>query len=526
MIFAPLSTAQATGAILAHSRLVAGRRWPKGRVLTPDDIAAATAAGISELVVARLDPGDVPEDPAAARLAAALAGPGTTALPAAHGRANLAAGIAGILHLDAAMVAAINALDEALTLATLPPNARVAPGDIVATIKVIRYAVAPGPLAAAVTAARPLAVTGFRPLTVALLATTLPSLAEKVIVRTAEVTRRRVECLGATLVDLPPCPHDPAALTARLAALPACDLLLIAGASATVDRGDVIPAAVVAAGGSVERLGMPVDPGNLLCLASLAGRPVIGLPGCARSPRRNGFDLVLEHLVAGRPLTASDIAGLGAGGLLPETERPQPRAPRAAAAIAADKVGAVILAAGRSTRMGAEHKLLALWHGKPLVAHVADAVAAAGLPPPVIVLGARAAEVRAALGDRPAHFVTAADHAQGLSRSLAAGLAAAPADWSAALVCLADMPRLEPQTLAALAAAPGDIAVPTWNGRRGNPVRWPRTHFPRLMALEGDIGGKALLADPATPLTEVAAPSDAILDDIDTPAALAALRAR
>jgi molybdenum cofactor cytidylyltransferase len=213
---------------------------------------------------------------------------------------------------------------------------------------------------------------------------------------------------------------------------------------------------------------------------------------------------------------------MGAGGLLPEAERPQPRA---AQTVLAGPTGAIILAAGRSSRMGGAHKLLELWRGKPLVAHVADAIAAAGLPPPVIVLGARAADVRAALGDRPGHFVIAEDHEDGLAHSLRAGIATAPAAWAGALVCLGDMPRIEPGLLRALAAAPG-VAVPVWDGRRGNPVRWPRALFPRLQALAGDVGGKAILADQAGAVTVIAASSDAIFDDIDTPAALAALRGR
>jgi molybdenum cofactor cytidylyltransferase len=211
---------------------------------------------------------------------------------------------------------------------------------------------------------------------------------------------------------------------------------------------------------------------------------------------------------------------MGAGGLLAEAERPQPRA-----VIAPGPVGAIILAAGRSSRMGQDHKLLADWCGKPLIAHVADSVTAADLPPPIVVLGARGDEVRAALGDRQATFVAAPDYAEGLSRSLRAGIAAVPAEWSAAIICLADMPRITPELLQVIAAAPGDIALPVWAGKRGNPVRFGRQHFPRLMTLEGDVGGKAVLAD-AVLLTEVAAISDAVLDDIDTPEALATLRAR
>jgi molybdenum cofactor cytidylyltransferase len=520
VIFGAVPLTQAEGGTLAHSLLVGTARWPKGRVLTADDIAAAAAAGLVSLTIARLAADDIDEDEAAGHLAAALAGPGIMVLPAAHGRANLAARNGGILGFDPAMVAAVNAVDEALTLATLPPDSRVAAGEIVGTVKVIRYAVSQNLLTEALAAASPITTSSFQPLIIALLSTILNGTTDKALAKATRVTRDRIESLGCSLLDLPPCPHDIASLAARLAALPPHDILLIAGASATVDRGDVIPAAITAAGGHVERLGMPVDPGNLLCLGDLNGRPIIGLPGCARSPKRNGFDLVLERLVAGRRVTSRDIALLGAGGLLPEAERPEPRA-----VAAPGPVGAVILAAGRSSRMGGEHKLLAEWQGKPLVAHVADAVADAGLPPPVVVLGARGDDVRAALGDRPARYVVADDYAEGLSRSLRAGIAAVPADWSAALICLGDMPRIEPALIQALAAAAADVALPVWNGKRGNPIRWGRQHFARLMALEGDVGGKAVLADAVT-LIEVPATSDAVLDDIDTPAALAALRAR
>jgi molybdenum cofactor cytidylyltransferase len=527
MIFGATAIDAAIGGILGHSQQIGGQRWQKGRILDAADIALARAEGLHTLTIARPGPDDVGEDVAARRLGAALTGCNVVALAASHGRVNLAAGSAGLLAFDTAMVARVNTVAEALTLATLPAGARVAAGDIIATIKVIPYAVAAADLAAAIAVAGSIRVQPFGKLAATLIQTRLPGVSAKLLAKTARVTEDRITSLGGTLVERPPCTHSIAALQEALVAAAHAagpgDVLLIAGASATVDRGDVIPAALVAAGGEVERLGMPVDPGNLLCLGRLAGRPVIGLPGCARSPKRNGFDLVLEAIAAGLPVTAASIAAMGAGGLLPEAERPQPRA---AAAGVPRLTGAIVLAAGQSRRMGSEHKLLAEWRGLPLIAHVVDAIAAAGLPPPIVVLGARADAVRAALSGRTAQCVIAADHAQGLAHSLRAGLAAAPGDWDAVLVCLGDMPRVDAALLAALAKADGDVVVPVWNGKRGNPVRWHRRLFPALMALEGDIGGKALLASLPTPPTEVAAPGDGTLEDIDTPAALAALRDR
>ena len=106
------------------------------------------------------------------------------------------------------------------------------------------------------------------------------------------------------------------------------DALIAFGASAITDRRDVIPAAIEAIGGRIERFGMPVDPGNLLLLAERHGMPIIGAPGCARSPKENGFDWVLQRVLAGVPIHDADIRAMGVGGLLMEiASRPQPRAP-------------------------------------------------------------------------------------------------------------------------------------------------------------------------------------------------------
>lgn len=525
LIFGAVATAEAAGAVLAHALLVDGERWPKGRLLSDADVAAAMAAGIGTVVVARIDAGDIAEDIAAATLAAALAGSGVVATAAAHGRTNLIAAEDGLVVFDPASVDRVNAVDEGVTVGTLAAMTRVAAGDVVATVKLIPFAVARSALLAAVAAAAPLAVAAFAPRRFRLLQTRLSATSAKMLARTDVVTRARVDALGGTLdPGWDECGHATEAVAVWLAAQPADAILLVAGASATADRRDVIPAAIVAAGGLVERLGMPVDPGNLLCLGVLGGRAVIGLPGCARSPKRNGFDWVLERLAAGMTVTSGDIAAMGVGGLLPEAERPQPRA---AAAVHASSVGVIVLAAGRSTRMGAANKLIADLDGKQVVAHVVDGIAAAGLPPPVVVVGHMAAEVRAALGDRPATYVIAPDFAEGMSRSLRAGLAAAPPEWSAAIIALGDMPLVDPTTYEALAAAAIDqvpVVVPTWHGKRGNPLVWNRAHWGDLAALNGDGGGKVLLAALSDRLVEVPVDDPGILSDVDTPEALAVLR--
>jgi molybdenum cofactor cytidylyltransferase len=150
-----------------------------------------------------------------------------------------------------------------------------------------------------------------------------------VIDKTIAVLAKRLEPAGAMITQDRRARHDAAALAQELAHLAAGDthLIIVFGATAIADRRDVIPCAIEAAGGQVEHFGMPVDPGNLLLIGSVAGKPVIGAPGCARSPKDNGFDWVLQRVLADVPVTRADIAALGVGGLLMEIHsRPHPRA--------------------------------------------------------------------------------------------------------------------------------------------------------------------------------------------------------
>jgi molybdenum cofactor cytidylyltransferase len=294
----------------------------------------------------------------------------------------------------------------------------------------------------------------------------------------------------------------------------------------------VLPAGIVAAGGEVLHFGMPVDPGNLLLLARLGGRPVLGLPGCCRSPKLNGFDWVLERLAAGIEVKGSDIMRMGVGGLLTEIpSRPQPRERAGEAATAGPtRVAAVVLAAGQSRRMGSENKLLLPIAGKAMVRHVVEAALASRAAPVIVVLGHQQHEVRAALRGLKVRFVTNPDHADGLSTSLKVGLAAVPEEAGGAVVCLGDMPRVSADLIDRLVAAfsPVEgrgIVVPTWDGKRGNPVLWARAFFPEMHGLAGDVGARHLIGQHAGAVVEVDAGDDATLIDIDTPEAMTAFAA-
>jgi molybdenum cofactor cytidylyltransferase len=532
--FGPLPLAEAEGAILAHTlRLPGGPVLKKGRALSADDLAKLAAAGRSEVVAAKLEAGDVHEDAAAAALARALTGPGLRAGEAFTGRCNLFADAHGVLVVDRDGIDRVNAVDESLTVATLEPFAVVQPRELAVTVKIIPFAVRPEALEGGLAAARgaePLVrVAKLRPAGAGLILTQTPGLAASVLERAAESQRTRMARLGGSVREELRCAHDEAAVADAIGALRAsgCDPILILGASAIVDRRDVIPRAIERAGGAVLHLGMPVDPGNLLLLARHGATAVIGLPGCARSLEPSGADRVLARVLAGLPVGGRDLQRMGAGGLLQEARsRPQPREPEAAPA--ALRVGAVLLAAGLSRRMGAANKLLAEVDGAPMVARCADAVLASPARPLVVVTGHEAARVRAALAGRELVFAHNPEAAAGLSASLRAGIAALGDKVDGALVCLGDMPWVRTEHIEALIAAfeasgGRSICVPTFDRKRGNPVLWPARHFAEIAALGGDAGARALLDAHAGEVCYVPVADAGVTLDVDTPEALAAL---
>src|SRR5712691_1121705 len=333
MKFGDTPVAAAAGAILAHSLKLGSAVLKKGRVLSPADMALIAASGQDHIVAARLEPGDIREDEAATRIATAAAGDGIATAPAFTGRANLFAAAKGLLVVDRDRLDRLNSVDEAVTLGTLPPYSVVEPRQMVATVKIIPFAVPESAVEAAARFAagggKLLRVAAFVPRRVALIQTRLPGFKESILDKTSEVTGQRLAALGCSLAAEERCAHAAADLAPRIAAAIAAgaEMVLVHGASAIVDRRDVIPEAVVAAGGRIDHFGMPVDPGNLLLLGHVGAIPVLGLPGCARSPKVNGFDWVLERLVAGVPVGPHEIMRMGAGGLLAEIpSRPLPRA--------------------------------------------------------------------------------------------------------------------------------------------------------------------------------------------------------
>jgi molybdenum cofactor cytidylyltransferase len=534
MKFGAVPVGEAEGGVAVHSIRKSGLVLKKGTVIGKSEIAALKGAGIAEIVVARLEPDDVPEDVAAADVAAAVAGPGVRVDRAFTGRANLFAETAGVLVVDKTAIDCLNLIDESVTLATLPAYKPVVAGEMIATVKIIPFAVA-GPVRdAAVAIARTKAplvrVARYRVRKVGIVSTVLPGLADKVIEKTLRVTAERLAPTGATIVAERRVAHEQGALAKALEEVlrEGAELVIVFGASAIADRRDVIPAAVEAIGGRIEHFGMPVDPGNLLLLADMRGRPVLGAPGCARSPKENGFDWVLMRLLAGLEVPREAVTGLGVGGLLMEIiTRPQPRDEPVAAA---RHIAAVVLGAGRSTRMGGPNKLLAEIGGKALIRIAVEQALASRASPVIVVTGHERERVEASLAGLAVRFVHNPDFADGLGTSVRTGVAAVPADADGAIVCLGDMPQVDAALIDRLVDAfdpeKGALAViPTIDGKRGNPVLWSRRFFPDLMAIEGDVGARNLIARYGEAVVEVPVTGKGALVDVDTPEALVGVKA-
>jgi len=189
------------------------------------------------------------------------------------------------------------------------------------------------------------------------------------------------------------------------------------------------------------------------------------------------------------------------------------------------RVAAVVLAAGRSSRMGGANKLTESVGSVPVLARVVDAALAVGASPVVVVTGHDAPAVERAVAGRPVVVVSNPDWAEGMGTSLAVGIGRVTGAVDAAFVCLGDMPTVSADHLRALLDAfreRSDAAAwaPFHAGRRGNPVLWSARCFARLREVRGDRGGKALLDGLGSEVVEVPVADAGVLLDVDTPDAL------
>jgi molybdenum cofactor cytidylyltransferase len=332
----PLETA--AGTILAHKLFAPDghKLFNKGHKLTDTDLEMLRACGIDSVVVAALAPTDLGENEAARRVGMALLGgaslKGVRVTVPGVGRANLIAEVSGPLRINVPALERLNNIDEGITIATLREHTLVRTGQLLALVKIIPFGVATARVedveAIAGEEAPVLTVRQIRTHSVALIVTGHESERTELLADFTDPVRQRVERLGSTLDSVTYTDHEEDAIAEAIRQQYAAGrgLILLAGISATIDHDDVIPAGLRAGGGSVAHFGVPVDPGSLLMLGYIEQTPVIGAPGCIKSPKTNVIDLILPRLLAGERLTRADLVAMGHGGLLEDiAERPMPR---------------------------------------------------------------------------------------------------------------------------------------------------------------------------------------------------------
>ena len=552
MKFGALELDKCLGAVLAHSQKLGSQRIAKGRVLDAELLEAFQKEGVTSLVCASPEAGDLAEDSVAEALAEAL-GSGLNPADmmvskAVTGRVNFKAIRTGIIRYDRTALRNFNLVHEGVGLSLPAHNQLLLAGQIAATLKIIPYFLHQKLVAELTYRLADVPVFTYHPLVpkkAYLIQTCSPALQDKVYSATEMVTRKRLEDLGCKMLGATVCAHTPDALANEIenAYQHGAELILICGGSAIMDRQDVVPAAIQQLDGQIDQLGLAVDPGNLLMVAHWQNTPIIGMPGCARSPKLNGFDWVLHLLLAGIDLTKEELADLGAGGLLNEiASRPLPRAravePSQTAQIQTKRLAALLLAAGQSRRMGAENKLLLEIGEKPIIRHIAEALIQAGLTEIYVVTGHQAEAVRACLAGLKLTFIDNPDYASGQASSVACGVAGLPEAVSDVLIALGDMPLIEPNLITALcqrhnetASEGAKITLPVYadpsqpdNVKRGNPVVWSQAFFDELKALSGDQGGRQILADYPAHIQHLHWPDAQPFEDVDTAEALQQMR--
>ncbi|MHA1128070.1 MAG: NTP transferase domain-containing protein, partial [Alphaproteobacteria bacterium] len=479
-----------------------------------------------KVTVAVLAADDLGENAAASDLANGLVQtPNLQISPAFTGRVNIYAKVGGMFQVGAAAIAYFNEITPAITIATLPDNTRVTERALVATVKVIPYGLPARDVERAVECAKgALDLAPHKLRSATLILTKTACMKEALLAKGQQAVEARLQSLNCAIENVVVVPHETLALSEAIKAARGA-MVLILTASATSDVNDVGPSALLSAGGKLTRFGMPVDPGNLLFLGEINDRPVIGLPGCARSPALNGADWVLERISCGLDVTSHDIAAMGVGGLLKEIPtRPQPRGGVTQTPVR-PRIEVLLLAAGGSRRMRGRDKLLEVVDDEPLLRRSAQAVLNGQVDRVHVVLQPDNAAREVTLEGLEINKVIAIDWQEGMAASIRAGMAALSENCDAVIVALADMPEVNASHINALTAAfdPTErreiCRAMTVDGTPGLPVLFGRRFFETLGSLQGDRGARDVIKDATEFLVDVPTEGQGAAIDLDTPEA-------
>lgn len=332
MKFGSVSIEEALDAILAHNLFDedSKRIMNKGRRLTSDDLEILRSHAYEQVIVARFEENDVHENEAAQRVGNALAGAGIKAKAPGVGRANLMSTVRGVLRVNVPILAEVNNIYDGISIASLREHSLVEVNELVTLVKIIPFFV---PNARVLDiekiASEANSVISVRPLQAKQVALIIsgPSALREILINDFHASvKQRIEFLGSQLIEPIYVPHDAESIANAMRDYAQYDLILVASVSAIIDIDDIVPDALRRAGGTVTIHGVPVDPGTLMMMGYLNDVPVLGAPGCIKSPKVNVIDWILPRLLAGERLTRASFVQMGHGGLLQDiAERPMPR---------------------------------------------------------------------------------------------------------------------------------------------------------------------------------------------------------
>ena len=320
------------GCILAHSIKTKNGKLKKGQIISKIDIKELLDLNIENILVGQLDKDEVTENKAANIIANSIISKNIYKKQAFTGRCNLYSKENGVLEIPEQIINKINFINESITIATLPMWSLVKSNQMIATIKIIPFATKLKYLKKAQNYlnkySNKLKVHKLKNNKIGIIYTKYAHNKTDDPAKKSSVINSRIISLGSTINKEIICEHNENEIASSLKVLikHKCNPILIYGASAIIDRSDVVPTGIKICGGQIDHFGMPVDPGNLLLLGRVKNTKIIGIPSCAKSPKLNGFDWVLWRILSGLNIQAKDIQSLGVGGLLKEIpSRPQPR---------------------------------------------------------------------------------------------------------------------------------------------------------------------------------------------------------
>ncbi len=525
-----LDPQESLGSVIAQTYNLPGKTISKGTFVTSEIVGYFKEGEVKNILCAVPDNGDLHEDEAADIISNAIDKSHIYIDSASTGRVNFKSRSLCLVRYKRDLIKKVNLVDESIAFSIVENNQLLAKNDLIATLKIIPFFTQKKYVDQVISILDKNEL--FKTYTlnkkeVSLIQTSFEWQKKSMFKATSNVTRNRLEALDCSLNEEKLIRHDYNVLRSEIRSSieSGIDILLISGASAIIDRSDYIPKAILSEGGEIIQYGLAVDPGNLLLVGKIGKTAIIGMPGCARSPKLNGFDWVLQLLMADIPVVKEELAEMGAGGLLMEiASRPLPRALAKSVNKREKKMMGVILAAGNSTRMGKDNKLLKNIDGTPLIRNIALEISKSNLDSCSIVLGYQSDKVADVIKDLNINLILNPLWKKGQASSLKAALNSLTPSYSDLLIMLGDLPGIKSGHINRIIEEhlssenrTSKITIPSFKGQKGNPVIWGRAFFHDLSNLEGDVGGRVLFGQHPAAINLIEMDDPSVVTDTDTP---------